>query len=71
MNHNILKSTTILIGSLLGYRLAKNSMKVERIPAMLVGGFLGNVIAELFNRKNKQETQQICNNGKKNETTTV
>ena len=43
-NKNIINGISV-IGSIIGYELAKNNKKIDKIPAMLISGFLSRIIA--------------------------
>ncbi len=56
MNKQIVKSGVTLSTSLLAYHLAKDNPFVPKVPAMLIGGFIGTVLSELIiNNKYKHE----------------
>lgn len=41
---NLIKSGIAIAGTLVGYAIGKKSKKVDKIPALLIGGFVGQII---------------------------
>lgn len=50
MDETLIKSSSTLFGSLFGYQLAKNNPFIDRVPAMLIGGFIGSIMGDQISK---------------------
>jgi len=53
MNENLIRSAATVLGSLIAYRLSKDNRKMERVPAMLIGGLIGTFIGTEITKNKK------------------
>lgn len=51
--NSVIKQGLIFAGSVIGYHLGKPEGGMEPVPATLLGGFLGTVIAEIIIQNDK------------------
>jgi len=59
MDNEVIKNGTSLIFSLVAYQIAKKNPFIDKIPAMLIGGFIGYMtsyeISKMINKPNKRK----------------
>ncbi len=62
MNENLIISGSTAFFSLTGYMLAKNNKSIDRIPAMIIGGFIGSFVGNeiVGSNKKRNRRKKIC-----------
>ena len=61
MSSNLIISGSSALCSILAYKLAKNNPNIDRIPAMIIGGFVGAAIGnEIVSYTHKKRRKKLC-----------